>query len=822
MFDLSIFKYNRLDGKESAELPGLYTTMPPKRTARGREKDRLVLFLQLGERGSLLQGAPVELLQKLSQVYFSTRGTVTNALKAVAEQVNDRLLARNLRQAKEGSPVLGWLILAVLHEDMLYLAQSGPVHSFVVTRQGVEHYHDPVGAGRGLGVSRSVAVRFYRTPLKPGDLALLSAHPAQHWTTELLTGSGQLSLDNLRRRLLTQAGNNLCFVMLRTRSGSGTIHSHALRSGEAATPVPLMAAEAVEDAPPQPAGEPPAAETPLQRPAEQMKGREAVYLGGRKPLKTSRSAADNPLQALKSRLSAALPRREPKLDAEQTSEQPLTMFSNLPQDQEAARQQPPVESPVAAQAVEVRLPHLTAEKIPPVATRSPSPAGRRARRLVAQLVNGWAALRRKAGDSLSSLTARILPGQAERLPALSNSAMLFIAIIVPVLAVAVATTAYVQQGRGDQHRALVALAGQMVAQATSQTDPVLKRVNYEAALGYLDQSAEFGQSEDMRSLRSDIFTALDQMEGVRRLSFTPLLSTVFDPAVKFKRIVSSPAEDIYLLDGESGRVIRLVYTRPGYEIDARFSCGPIIIGNLIVGPLVDIVAAPVPNRLDAVVMGVDAFGNLLYCSLDAAKTSAIRLNPPDAGWGSIRAMVFSPGLLHILDNRSNAVWRFEGLGIEFTDPLAGPRLFFGNIVPELTDAVDIAIYQDDLFILKEDGSLVLCTYSSISSTPTRCSEPYPYRVARGGEPVEEMPTLGVNLSQIQSIQPPEPSLYFLDPATPALFQFSLGMTFVQEIRPRQDGETALPARPVSAFRVTQARNLVLAYGNQLFVASLSQ
>lgn len=812
MFDLSVFKYNRLEGKESAELPGLHTSMPPKRTARGREKDRLVVFLQLGERGSVLQGAPLELLEKLSQVYFSTRGTVTNALKTVAEQVNERLLARNLRQAKEGNPVLGWLVLAVLHDDMLYLAQSGPVHSFVITRQGVQHYHDPVGAGRGLGVSRSVSVRFYRSPFKPGDLALLSAHPAQHWTVESLTGSGQLSLDNLRRRLLTQAGSNLCFVMLRTRSGSGIIHSHVLRSGESAPPAPLLIAEGADESTP-----------PLaDQPSEQEKGRKPVYLGGRKPVQFDRPTASNSMQGLAARLSAAFTRDKPPAKVEPVADEPLTLLTNPPQEQAAAVVQTPSESPLAEQVIETVLPHPAAGKISTPVVRPPSPSGRRVRGFAARLVNGGLAARRKAADSLSRLTARILPGKAERLPALSNSAMLFIAIIVPILVVAIATTAYVQQGRGDQHRALVAQAEQMAAQAAIQSDPVLKRVNYEAALNYLDQSEEFGQSENMRRLRSEIFTALDQLEGIRRLSFSPVLSTVFDPAVKIKQIVSSPAEDLYLLDGESGRVIRLVYTRPGYEIDSRFSCGPIMIGNLIIGPLVDIVAAPVPNRLDAVVMGIDAFGNLLYCSLDTAKTTATRLNPPDAGWGSIRAMVYSPGLLHILDNRSNAVWRFEGVGIEFNDPLAGPRLFFGNAVPDLANAVDITIYQDDLYILKEDGSLVLCTYSSISSTPTRCSDPYPYRMTRGSEPVEEVKTLGVNLAQIQSIQPPEPSLYFLDPATPAIFQFSLGMTFVQEIRPRQGGDVTLPARSVSAFRVTQARNLVLAYGNQVFVASLSQ
>jgi hypothetical protein len=451
-----------------------------------------------------------------------------------------------------------------------------------------------------------------------------------------------------------------------------------------------------------------------------------------------------------------------------------------------------------------------------------SPAARKAGGWLNRALHGWQAFRQRSGAALSRWTARMLPGKAERLPALSNSAMLFIAVVVPLIVVAIAMTAYWQQGRGEQHRLFIAQAEQMMAQADAQNDVLMKRVNYEAALGYLDQAAEFGNSERMRNLRRQILTAVDQLEGIRRLEFSALLPMPFDNKVNITRIVSTPSEDLYLLDQSSGRVIRLVYTRPGYEVDSRFFCGPNLVGGLIIGPLVDIAAAPVPNTLDAVVMGVDAFGNLLYCSLDANKTSAIPLRPPDAGWGELRAMIYSPGLLHILDPRSNAVWRFDGQGVDFSDPLAGPRLFFGDVIPDLSNAVDIAIYQNDLYILREDSGMVLCTYSSISSTPTRCNDPYPYRVSRAGEPVEELDRLGVNLSQIQATQPPEPSLYVLNPAIPAVYQFSMGMTFVQEIRPLQDGATPVPARPATAFRVTMARNLVLAFGNQVFIAPLSQ
>ncbi|MFN7035115.1 MAG: hypothetical protein ACK4SN_02010 [Bellilinea sp.] len=803
MFDLTVFKYNRLQGKEESDLPGVFTGLPTKRAARGREKDRLVIFLQLAERGSPLQGAPEDLLEKLSRVYYATRGPVTSAMKAVADQINERLLARNLRQAKEANPLLGLLVVAVLHEEMLYLAHCGAVHSYVINAQTVEHYHDPQGAGRGLGVSRTTAVRFYRCAFQAGDLALLCVKPPQNWSRQTLLGSAQLSLDNLRRRLLVQPDENLGFVMLRTRKGTGEIHVRNLRMGEPELSPLQRTVDLPSDQKEKPEAMPqpqPAAPTAVFE-RQPQDAKRAVYLAGEEEREAVPEAGL--VQRWRERFGKMRVRAAQKTtapNAQPAGGRASSFVGEAPQKSAVETSQP------AASAVIKQI----------------SPAARKAGGWLNRVLHGWQAFRQRSGAALSRWTARMLPGKAERLPALSNSAMLFIAVVVPLIVVAIAMTAYWQQGRGEQHRLFLSQAEQMAAQADAQSDLLLKRVNYEAALGYLDQAAEFGNSERMRSLRRQILSAMDQLEGIRRVEFSPLLPGPFDNKVNISRIVSTPSEDLYLLDRASGRVIRLVYTRPGYEVDSRFFCGPNLVGGLIIGPLVDIAAAPIPNPLDAVVMGIDAFGNLLYCSLDGNKTSAIPLRSPDAGWGDLRAMIYSPGLLHLLDSRSNAVWRFDGQGVDFSDPLAGPRLFFGDFIPDLSKAVDIAVYQNDLYILREDGGMALCTYSSVSSTPTRCNDPYPYRISRSGEPTEEVDSLGVNLSQIQATQPPEPSLYVLNPSAPAVYQFSLGMTFVQEIRPLQEGATPLPARPATAFRVTMARNLVLAFGNQLFIASLSQ
>ena len=46
-FDLNILPIHRQNGQEFADLPGLLAVAPPRKTARGRDKDSLILYLML-------------------------------------------------------------------------------------------------------------------------------------------------------------------------------------------------------------------------------------------------------------------------------------------------------------------------------------------------------------------------------------------------------------------------------------------------------------------------------------------------------------------------------------------------------------------------------------------------------------------------------------------------------------------------------------------------------------------------------------------------------------------------------------------------------
>ena len=52
-FDLNLLPIHRVNGQESAELPGLMAVTPPRKTGRGREQDTLIVYLMLSGNATL-------------------------------------------------------------------------------------------------------------------------------------------------------------------------------------------------------------------------------------------------------------------------------------------------------------------------------------------------------------------------------------------------------------------------------------------------------------------------------------------------------------------------------------------------------------------------------------------------------------------------------------------------------------------------------------------------------------------------------------------------------------------------------------------------
>lgn len=775
MFDIQVFPYQSIAGKEEIALAGLFTAAPPRRAARGRESDQLILLLSLQGSAALPVDAQQEMLEKVAGVYYKTRGTVTHALKVTVDQLNERLVARSMRLQGKGLPLFGILNAVVVHGSAVFVAHCGPTHTYVLNRDTVQVFSDD-GGGRGLGMGRAVSLRYYHAEVKPGDLVLLCTQPPSTWNARTLAGSPQLSLDDLRRRLLLESERGLRFVMLRFQPGKGEIRQAALHPVEGLPAIQTGARSAAEESPVrQPAAPvvepPPAAPSPETPPVLQPPAPVAPVI-------------EEP------------PDFPPHLEIEKD----LPDLEQAPWTAEAAATgaPPPVDAAEAGRILRRRQ------------------VERRARRTVSAALSGGKSLREKTAAFLHRFLPRVLPGQADTLPALSPALMIFIAIAVPLVIVAAASTAYIRSGRNEQHRAYLAQAQTLLDQAAAQSDATLRRINMDAALEWVDKAETYGSSAESAAMREQVQAALDALDGIRRVKLELALPGGFDSAVRITRIVASQAEDLFMLDANSGRVFRLIYTRPGYEVDNQFVCGPGMLGGLIIGPLLDIAAAPPGNMFDAAVMGVDEFGNLLYCSVTAANTTAVTLPAPDAGWRTIKAISVDSSSMLVLDSGANAVWRYEGFNGEYLNP---PRFFFDSQVPNLSGGIDLFQNRDELFVLNQDGHMLQCTFSNVSMTPTRCSDPFPYQMALIGQPSQEVVTPSARFERMQVTQPPEPSIYFMDTGDLSIYQFSLVLNFVAKLKPSAGSDT-LPQAAPSGFVVTRGRNLVIAFGNQVYSAPL--
>lgn len=799
-FDLNLLPLCRQAGQDQSELPGLYAVTPPRHPARGRAADQLVLYLSLTGDLGFPPDQQARLLESLAQTYYKSAGTVTAAMKGVAEALNAALLQRNLQVSSSGRQGAGLLIQAVLRGETVYLAHSGPVHAYLLRPQEVQHWFDPQITGRGLGLSRLASVRFYQASLKPNDFLLLAHQPAEAWSGEAVTITPNQGLESLRRRLLSQAGPNLSAVLVQVQAGSGKLRILRLKpafqnmahpsQGVAGGAKPVVekplseGAAAVVHAAAQQSEIPPEHETALQ--PEPQAGAPADF------------SALMDLSADAASAAAPLAAPEPTQPA--------------PSDGQA---------PPAAPRVERHPPASPAEagKVPPAASKPVSPAKPKrtsgpsaATRLAAGLRKVFGEVRNVLKQAfhwlfggLINLLKRILPD--ESVLNVSPTAMIFFALAIPILISVVGGVVYIRRGQQRQYEAYFQQAQEAARQAAAKTEPAELRAAWKVTLEYLDK-AEFYQVTSLsQELRLQAQGTLDQLDAVERLDFQPALSANLDDSIQITRIVATAGE-IYLLDRTQGNVYRAILTGSGYELDQTFLCGPQAAAGSI-GALVDIAALPRGHTSGASLLAMDLRGNLIYCTPgDDPKVSV--LAPPPVNFGTPKALVFDSGDLYIIDPPNKAVWVYRNLETE-----QPPHQYLGDITSFMVDVIGVAANADDLYLLHSNGGMTKCTYSWLEGVPTRCEDPFVYTDTRpgrtGGEVIPD-----ALFDQVAFAPPPDPSLYMLDPQNKAVYHFSLRLNLDRQYRVSQE----LPPGAATAFAVSPTRLIFLAIGNKVFYAAL--
>lgn len=439
----------------------------------------------------------------------------------------------------------------------------------------------------------------------------------------------------------------------------------------------------------------------------------------------------------------------------------------------------------------------------------------RTRQFFRALARGVTSMRffgNKASAGAQTMATRVLPGGDDQAFTLSPLMMGFIAVAVPVVIITIAAVVYMQFGRSEQYRKYYSSAEQAAVQAVSESDPINQRTAWETSLYWLDKADAYVVTAQSLALRQQAQNSLDSIEHIVRLTYYPAFASPLGSFPVTQMVTNE--NDLYLLNAAEGKILRAIGTASGLTLDTNFICQSGYYEGIQIGALVDIVALP-KSTYDATVMGVDAAGNAIYC-LPEASPRVTPLAPPDTGWGSVAAIAYDANNLYVLDPARRAVWVYIGGEGGFPDR---PFYFFGEQVPALENAVDLAVSGDDLYLLNKDSHLTTCTLSRISVSPTRCTDPAILVDTRAGH------TNGATLpdaqfSQMQFTSPPGSTVSLLEPRTQAVYRFVPRTLELQDqLRSVPGEDNALPpGQPVTAMTLSQNRTLYLFINGMVYYA----
>jgi hypothetical protein len=759
LFDLSLLTFP-ISAPGKPHYPGFLVMVPPKKPARGRETDILILYFKLYGKSTITDAGLKTWLETKASTYHRSSGTVTSGMRAVFDDINNDLLDRNSRFAGENGQVNGSLKLMVLKKETVYMAVCGPGAGFLVTAKGAEHIIDDENGGRGLGIAQAVNVRFSQANVSKGDFVLFANEPSQTWTSDVMTSTQPLANDALHRHLFGGGTGEAQGVLVRFREGTGKIS--------------------------------------LLKPRPVAPGEEA-----QRPAVDSTQKPDG----------TAIPPKTPPFTEgprPQSSERPTPTRST-----NTLSTQSPQPIPSA------RLPEATGQK--PVreaqpAVNNPLPSTSEVKAAVGGALRKGAEVKGKTESWVKNAAQKVLPGDAGQPVKFPKILLIFIAVAVPIIIVAVAATLYARNGRDTLFDGYLAQAQQLAVRADGQMeDKAARLASLQESLYWLDKADAYGETEESIALRQQVQTELDDMQDITRINMVSAIHTALPNNTVITQLAIS-GTDLYALDSTTGTVTRFFLTGSEYQQDTAFDCGPSPESTTsAIGKLVDMVPISTNNKYGASLLAIDSQGKLEYC-VSGESGYIVSLAQPDMGWVEVSDITLNEGNLYVLDVRGNAVYRLEGSGNEFPDE---PILFFDDYIPSLTAAIDIEVIGYELYILRSNGELAECTYSALKDMKsTECDDPAPYNDNRTGEVVKVSALAGTNFTQMHMTQAPDSSLYFLDSSSKAIYHLSYARNLQDILYPRlTDGENIDRYSP-TAFTVSSTRQVFMAFGSLIYYGQL--
>jgi len=837
-FDLNILPIHRNNGQEIPDLPGLLAVTPPRKTARGRENDTLILYLMLSGNATFSAAELKALINKTATMFYQTTGSLTFAMRKIAENINTALLERNLSTTGRGQYALGYLALGVMRGEQCTLLLSGPTHAVWVSEGNSRHIYDPALSGKGLGSSQSIQTYLSQIEFHTQDLLALCGKFPRDWEADLLNERPPASLEASYRKLtLTQGDLNAALIQAHNGRGVLTIlrpEVSARRQVQSSLAVPPNAAaqEVVTDTPQEAPAIPEFFTTQTEEPVNE---KVPDQVPSNSPAADS-SITEEELDALADFAAHMVqpsayaippqPDHLPPLPGTETQTDTSSSSRAFPSSIPRAASEEPVSTPVIPSPAEIEEETVaeeeTEEPVIPKRKRErvKSNAHAEATRQMAKVMVGGIKAGRRVNERLGAVfqrfIPRLLPGvESNQAVAMPTYILVFIALVIPVLVSVVSWVIYNKYGLSERYNELFVTAANARARAVSDTDPTRQRDDWLQVLDYVNQAQKYREPNELKLMRDDAQANLDKLMGVLRLEFKPAFSNGLGGNAQISRLAASESE-LYMLDAQSGKVLHASYNGHSLSLDNTFSCQQGSYGGYQVGALVDILALPKVNGVGATVLGIDGAGKLLYCAPGQVPQAFSLPDLPNTNWGRISSFALDNGNLYVLDATSRAVWVFVGKDTVFTDT---PYFYFGNQIPNIENSIDMAASGDDLYILNADGHLTTCTFSRISETPTRCQDPASH--------IDNFPVhrdmdifAQAHFTQLALTSPPNPVVLLLDADHQSVFRLTPRSLELQNQVTGYAGKgNPFQSGPVTAMTVSPNYVLYFAIGNQVYFAT---
>src|SRR5512137_1718229 len=138
MADVTYSSIHVSNGQELGDTPQVFVQLAGRRTPRIGET--LIVFLDLQ---NMTPAVVNEVTRVLSDAYWRAPGGLTTALRLSVKMANDRLIELN-RGVPPANQISGALCCAVVNDDNVVIAQTGPAIAYARSQSGAfEHVDTP-------------------------------------------------------------------------------------------------------------------------------------------------------------------------------------------------------------------------------------------------------------------------------------------------------------------------------------------------------------------------------------------------------------------------------------------------------------------------------------------------------------------------------------------------------------------------------------------------------------------------------------------------------------------------------------------------------